>query len=114
MVYCALALSIFCRSLAFVFAKYAALDTADAGGIIKILVNPWYWAELTALGAQTLFWIFVLKNWNLNVVYPVMAVVYPLNLVWSWYLFDETITLLHIIGCTIIFGGVIMATTSQR
>ncbi len=112
--YFALALSIFCKSLAFVFAKYAALDTVDAGGVIQILLNPWYWAELAALGAQTLFWVLVLKSQDLNVVYPGMALVYPLNVGWLWYLFDETVTLTHVIGCIIIVVGIIMATTTKR
>ena len=113
MAYAALALSILCRSLVFVFAKYAALDTADAD-IIQILLSHWYWAELIALGMQTVFWVYVLKYLNLNVAYPAMALVYAVNLGWSWYLFHEIVTLLHIIGCSIIIVGVIIAIPTRR
>lgn len=111
--YSALALSILCRSLVFVFAKRAALDTADAN-LYQILLNPWYWAELCALGLQALFWIYVLRNLKLSVAYPAMALVYALNLGWSWYLFEETVTPTHIIGCSIIILGVVMANSEKR
>jgi len=111
--YTALALSIICRSLVFVFAKFAALDTADAD-IIQILLNHWYWAEIIALGSQAIFWIYVLKYLNLNVAYPTMALVYAVNLGWSWYLFDEIITPVHIVGCSIIIAGVIISIPLRR
>jgi len=111
--YIALALSILCRSLVFVFAKNAALDTADAD-LFEILLNPWYWAELSALGMQAVFWIHVLRNLKLSVAYPAMALVYAVNLGWSWYLFEEIVTLTHIVGCSIIIIGVIMANSTHR
>jgi multidrug transporter EmrE-like cation transporter len=109
----ALALSILCRSLVFVFAKNAAIDTAGAD-IYQILLNHWYWAELFMLGLQAVFWIYVLRNLNLNVAYPAMSLVYAVNLMWSWYLFEEVVTLTHIIGCGIIIVGVIMANPPRR
>jgi len=111
--YFALALSILCRSLVFVFAKYAALDTVDSD-VLQILQNHWYWAELIALGTQAVFWVYVLKYLNLNVAYPAMALVYAVNLGWSWYLFDEVVTRVNIIGCSIIIVGVILAIPSRR
>lgn len=110
--YSALALSILCRSLVFVFAKYAALGTSNTG-VIQILLNHWYWAELTALGMQAVFWIYALKHLSLNVAYPTMAFVYGVNLGWAWYLFDETVTPAHVIGCGIIIIGVIITISSK-
>jgi multidrug transporter EmrE-like cation transporter len=105
----ALTLAVLFRSLAFVFAKYAALDTIDSGPI-AILYNPWYWGELGALGAQALFWIRALKHIDLTVAYPMMGMVYALNLGWSWFLFNETISVFHIVGCGIIIVGVVLGT----
>lgn len=110
--YFSLALSLLCRSLVFVFAKQAALGTADTG-IARILINPWYWAEIAALGAQTILWIRVLKSLDLNVAYPATALVYALNLGWSWYLFGETVSFVHILGCAIMIVGIVITTTSQ-
>lgn len=111
--YLALALSLFFRSLAFVFAKYAALETSGVNPVL-ILVNHWYWFELLALALQALFWIYVLRHLRLSVAYPVMALIYAINLGWSWLLFNETVTVTNVIGCGIIITGVIMATSSRR
>ena len=109
-----LILAVLARSLAFVFAKYAALETAGSS-FIAIIFNPWYLGELAALGAQALFWIRALKFLELSVAYQAMAMVYALNLGWSWYLFNETVTLAHVIGCGLIIIGVALGTsTSER
>ena len=109
----ALTLTIFFRSLVFVFAKYAALDTSDKA-FISIFINYWYWAELAALAMQAIFWVYVLKKLSLNIAYPAMATIYAVNLTWAWYLFDEAISPLHIIGCCLIITGVAMATLSSQ
>ena len=109
----ALLLSILFRSLAFVFAKYAALATADSG-IAYIVINPWYWAELAALGGQTVFWIIVLRHMPLSTAYPSIALVYGVNLAWAWYLFGETVTAAHLAGCAIIMFGILLTVPPDR
>ena len=103
----ALFLSIFCRSVAFVFAKLAANATFQSG-FAHILINPWYWSELAALGAQVWFWIFVLRHMPLTVAYPVTALVYALNLFWAALLFGEVVTMLHMIGYGLIMIGIVL------
>jgi len=109
----ALALSIFCRSLAFVFAKLAAIGTANAG-LAHILINPWYWAEILAFGGQTVFWIFVLRRMPLGSAYPAISLVYALNLAWSAYLFEENVTSLHILGIAVIMLGTLLTVPKMR
>ncbi|MBT2989876.1 MAG: hypothetical protein KME65_13055 [Candidatus Thiodiazotropha sp. (ex Ctena orbiculata)] len=108
-----LVMAILCRSLAFVFAKYAALESIGAG-VTGIIVNIFYFAEIMALGFQMLFWMLVLKRLRLNIAYPAMSSVYAINLGWAWYLFDEHVTMLHIVGCIIIMIGIVIASVSQE
>ncbi len=105
----ALGLAILSRSLAFVFAKYAAIETSGEG-IATIVVNPWYWAQLGALGFQAVFWILVLRMMPLSTAYPAMSLVYGLSLTWAWLVFDERVALLHIVGVAIIILGVLVST----
>jgi multidrug transporter EmrE-like cation transporter len=110
----ALVISILCRSLAFVFAKYAAMESAGST-FVCIIVNPWYWAELLALGGQTVFWIAALRFMPLSLAYPAMAAVYAVNLGWSVLLFGEHVTGMHIAGiATIMFGIVLMVPATSR
>jgi len=109
----ALAMAVLCRSLVFVFAKLAALGS-EGGGLVAILWNPWYWAELGALAAQSGFWILVLRTTRLAVAYPTTALVYALNLAWAWALFGESVTPANLVGCGIIVVGVAIAATRAR
>ncbi|WP_369160309.1 hypothetical protein [Candidatus Thiodiazotropha sp. LNASS1] len=108
-----LVMAILCRSLAFVFAKYAALESIG-GGVTGIIINIYYIAEIMALGIQMVFWMLVLKRMRLNIAYPAMSSVYAVNVAWAWYLFDENINMLHIVGCTIIIIGIIIASVSKE
>ncbi len=109
----ALGLAILSRSLAFVFAKYAAIATSGEG-IATIVVNPWYWAQLGALGSQAVFWMLVLRMMPLSTAYPAMSLVYGLSLTWAWLVFDERVALLHIVGIAIIILGVLVSTPPTR
>jgi multidrug transporter EmrE-like cation transporter len=104
----ALLMSIIFRSLAFVFAKLAAMATANSG-IAYILLNPWYWAELLALAGQTVFWIIALRSIPLSAAYPAMSAVYALNLAWAALMFGEAVTRVHILGIAIIIAGILIA-----
>lgn len=104
----ALVMSIFCRSLAFVFAKLAAMATID-NSVAHILVNPWYWAEILALAGQAVFWLFVLRRLPLSSAYPALSLVYALNLAWAAFLFGENVTAFHILGIAIIMLGTLLA-----
>ncbi len=104
-----LGLAILSRSPAFVFAKYAAIATSGEG-IATIIVNPWYWAQLGALGSQAVFWMLVLRMMPLSTAYPAMSLVYGLSLTWAWLVFDERVALLHIVGVAIIILGVLVST----
>lgn len=109
----ALALAVLSRSIAFVFAKYAALATADQS-IAAILLNGWYWGEIAALGLQALFWLWTLRHLELAFAYPFMGLVYGLNLFWAYAIFDEPVSFTHILGCAIIIGGVILSGTPRK
>ena len=106
-------MSILCRSLAFVFAKFAANATLDMG-LLHIVINPWYWAELGALVGQAVFWMYVLRHMPLSVAYPTTSLVYGLNLFWAAYLFGEKIAPLHVIGFLLIMTGIILTKPAKR
>lgn len=108
-----LIMAIIFRSLAFVFAKYAAFESIGSG-VAGIIINIFYWAEILALGLQMLFWLQVLKRLPLSLAYSAMSSVYAINLAWAWALFDENISLRHIIGCIIIITGIIFASLTQK
>ena len=95
------------RSLASVFAKQAAITSVGLG-LYGIVVNVWLLAELLALGAQALIWVMVIRRVALSHAYPVMSLVFGLNLFAAWLIFNEPVLPQHIIGVLVIIGGVVL------
>lgn len=100
-------IAVLLRSLASVFAKKAALTSVGLG-IYGMVVNIWFVAELITLVVQALVWVMVLRRTALSVAYPVLSLVFALNLLAAWSIFNESILPQHIIGVLIIIVGLVI------
>ena len=107
-----LALSIACRALAAIFAKFAALFSIGKN-VFGLVWNPWFVAELSVLALQALAWTLVLRHRPVSRVYPYNSLVFIVNLLAARWLFSETITLNHIVGMTVIAAGVVVTVTAR-
>jgi len=107
-----LAFSIACRACAAIFAKFAALSSIGKS-VFGLVWNPWFVAELGSLALQALAWTLVLRHHPVSRVYPYNSLVFIVILMAARWLFSETITLNHIIGMTVIAGGVVMMATAR-
>ena len=106
-----LCLSITLQSCAAVFARKAGLES-KGGGLAGIIWNPWYWAQLGALGMQAAFWLGALRHIPLSTAYPCMSLVLLLNLAGAHWIFHEEVAfsqwaaiLLIITGVTLVLYG---------
>ena len=107
-------LSILCFAAASAFAKQAGIATAGKG-LLSIILNPWYMAELIMLFLQACCWIMVLRRLSLSFAYPFMSLVYGMNLLTAWLIFKEAVHLNNIIGIIFIIGGVsILSKTAHQ
>ncbi len=107
-----ISLPIMLRSLATVFAKQAAL-TSIGKGLLGIIFNIWFMAELVTLIVQAIIWTLILQRIALSRAYPFMSLVFCLNLFSAWLLFDEKIFPQHIVGMIIIIMGVAITNLSE-
>jgi drug/metabolite transporter (DMT)-like permease len=107
-----LAFSIACRACAAIFAKFAALSSIGKSAF-GLVWNWWFAAELGALALQALAWTLVLRHRPVSRVYPYNSLVFIVILMAARWLFSETITLNHIIGMTVIAGGVVIMATAR-
>ena len=107
-------LSILCLTIGSAFAKQAGITTAGKG-ILLIILNPWYIAELVMLFFQACCWIFVLRRLSLSFAYPFMSLVFGMNLLTAWLIFSEAVHLNHVVGIMFIIGGVsILSKTAHQ
>ena len=102
-----ISLSIALRSLATIFAKKAALYSAG-NSVINIVLNGWFLMEIIALILQALVWTHVLMRLSLSKAYPYMSLVFVLNLLAAWLIFNESIKVNHVLGVIVIIIGVII------
>jgi len=63
-------------------------------------------------GFGFLTWIFILTKFELSYVFPILAIIYPLVLFFSWIFLKEDITILRVLGTLIIVIGVILVAKS--
>ena len=107
-------LSILCLATASAFAKQAGIATAGKG-LLLIILNPWYIAELVILFLQACCWIMVLRRLSLSFAYPLMSFVFGINLLTAWLIFREAVHLNHVVGIVFIIGGVsILSKTAHQ
>lgn len=101
------------RSLASIFAKQAAL-TSIGHGLYGMVINVWFLSEIITLGLQALVWMLVLRRMALSVAYPLLSLVFVLNLLAAWWIFGETVLPQHICGVAIIMAGVLILNPTAR
>jgi len=108
-----IALTILLRSVAAACAKEAAL-TSIGHGLLAMVVNVWFVAEVVALFLQAITWAFVLRRYALSVAYPFISLVFAVNVAVAWLVFGETIRFQHILGIAVILVGVVIVSTSAK
>lgn len=72
----------------------------------KLVTNWWLLAVGIAMGAATIFWVYLLKNYELSVVHPLTCFSYVFSLLLSKIFFYETIPITRWIGIICIILGV--------
>jgi len=77
--------------------------------ISQIVQNIWIMLGLFFFGISFLLWIFLLSRFQLNIVYPiVVSLNFALITVGSWFLFQEHLSVIQILGIAVIVAGVLL------
>ena len=78
----------------------------------KMATNPYVVVGLGIYVMGTVFWLTALSRVDLSYAYPFASLSYVIMLFASWWLFDENISPLRIIGSVVIIIGVILISRS--
>jgi drug/metabolite transporter (DMT)-like permease len=78
----------------------------------KMATNPYVVFGLGIYLLGTVFWLTALSRVDLSYAYPFASLSYVIMLIASWWLFDENITLLRVIGSVVIIIGVFLVSRS--
>ena len=86
-------------------------QSSPSGHAFTALTTLWYWFALIALGIQTLCWLQALRVFDLSVAHPISSLAIGTNLACAIWLFDEKVTIGHLLGIALIIAGATL--TSQ-
>lgn len=76
--------------------------------ILKYLYNTWFCGGILAFGIATIVWVKILSLAKLSTVYPMQSVAYIIVAILAYFIFGEKITILNIVGISIIIIGVFL------
>ena len=106
-------LSIITYGLASIFLKKGALQMPSYT-VDNLLVNYYYFLSIFFLIVHAFIWQLVLMNHKLNFDFIYKSFYYPLLLLISYFIFEETISLWNIVGTALIVFGLVMITKKQN
>ncbi|WNJ19773.1 EamA family transporter [Pontibacter sp. G13] len=86
---------------------------ADVLGYFWNMVNLPIFIGLGLYGVGQVVWLLCLQKLDLSFAYPVATLQHVLIFVGAWYLFDEQISFLRMVGLGIIMLGVILISTDK-
>jgi multidrug transporter EmrE-like cation transporter len=80
--------------------------------ILPMLFNPYNFFGLILLGSSMVFWLAVLSELELSLVYPMISIAYVLVAIASWIFFKENLTPVRWAGIAVIIIGVVLISRS--
>ncbi len=76
--------------------------------IKKVFSNPLFLSGFFIYGMATVFWMYLLNNYKLSHIYPVISLTYVVSLIASALLLKESIPFIRWIGVIVICAGIIL------
>ena len=103
-----LQLSFFIYSCSSVVAKFAS-----GNDVFSFRFIFFYGLDVVILGVYALLWQQAIKRYELSIAYANKAITLLWALMWSVFLFKDTIRWNHIVGIVIVMIGIIVLNTSS-
>ncbi|WP_211654974.1 EamA family transporter [Planococcus alpniumensis] len=78
----------------------------SVGAIIKLMLSPYIVTGLTMYGFATVLWLFILTRVPLSVAYPIQSLAYVFAVFGAYFIFNEPLSMMKILGVLMIMIGV--------
>ena len=83
---------------------------SNLSDIIRLMMQPLVLSALCIYGVSTALWLFILTKAPISQAYPIQALAFPIVLLISIPLFNESVAATQWIGVLLIIIGVFIAT----
>ena len=101
-----------CNALANMFWKFrfdkVPLSLKSAGDFWGLISSPYIWIGVIFYGCSMLLFFFMLSNFKLSAMMPVLCMTYILNIVIAKIVFGESIAGMQMLGTAIIIIGLLV------
>jgi len=107
--YLLLIINIILMSVGQLFFKQSAIFSGTHNELniaLKYILNPWFYGAISFFAVSTLLWVQILTQMKISVAYPILSICYILTAVGAYYLFQEKLTILNLVGIFLIMLGV--------
>ena len=94
---------------------YAASRIADdyTSFLLSMFFDPWIISVFVSTVVAAAFWMLALRNADLSLLYPFMALTFALVPLFASLFFGEKVNALQFLGLLMIVGGVSLATMAR-
>ena len=93
---------------------YGAIQTADyMSFLLSMFFDPWIISVFVSTVVAAAFWMLALRNADLSLLYPFMALTFALVPLFASLFLGEKVTTLQFLGLLMIVGGVSLATIAR-
>lgn len=109
MPYFLLFINILLMSAGQLFFKESALfinKNSELSFIQGYINNPYFYAAVSFFAISTFVWVKILTQMKISVAYPLLSLSYILTAIGAYYIFQEKITSLNLVGVFLIMSGV--------
>ena len=112
----ALALTVYGHVMLKARALFHTAKAATANGqsfLVSMFLDIWVISGFTAAVVASGFWMLAIRNSDLSLLYPIMALTFVFVPLFAVLLFGEKVTPLQVVGLLMIVGGVSLASLSR-
>ena len=82
--------------------------------ILELMFSPYIIGGLFIYGCATVLWLYIVSKVDLGLAYPIQSLAYIISIVGAYYIFNESLSTLKILGCLFILAGVACIGFSAR
>jgi len=109
MTYFLLIFNIILMSIGQLFFKQSAIFSdqhPELSIALKYILNPWFYAAVSFFAIATFSWVKILTQMKISIAYPILSVSYILTAIGAYYIFQEELSPINIVGIFVIMLGV--------
>jgi len=109
MPYFLLFFNIILMSIGQLFFKQSAIFSENHSELniaLKYILNPWFYGAISFFAVSTFTWVKILTQMKISLAYPILSISYILTAIGAFYIFQERLTILNMVGIFFIILGV--------